>query len=133
MIMTSRQVHLAMSDWFIITSVVYIYCLLFPDGDQLQLLASVFCAQGRGRRPTLPELQGKATNLLLLQIHHIKQIRGSSWETVETWMASLFPDYPRTKSRYLIEKCVQGVQRIQKREDRDSYYTVVTDLNIIGK
>ena len=89
--------------------------------------------KGRGRRPDMPNFEGKASNKLLLQVYWIKSHSGASWDHVENWMLSMFPEYPKSRSRYLIEKCVQGVEKLCMEEDRIQYYQLMTDLNRIGK
>ncbi|XP_071793338.1 uncharacterized protein [Asterias amurensis] len=53
-----------------------------------------------------------------------------SWTDVVTLMGKLFPEYPSSKSRQLIEKIFNSVPQIEA--DRQHFYKETIDLNFIG-
>lgn len=102
----------------------------------MKLLRSILCAKGRGRRPNIPKFHDKASNLLLLQVYHIKLESGVSWDNVSSWMMLLFPalsNCAKSKGRSFIEKCVHGAEHLAEEKDRKEYYNHVTDFNRIGE
>ena len=105
--------------------------IYFADNDQYRLLQSIFCAQGRGRRPNSPNFGNEASNSLILQLYFLKLQTHASWDKVETWVAHVLPVFPRNKVRYLIEKTVMSLKLI-KREEWHTFLNITTDLNRIG-
>ncbi|XP_022110163.1 uncharacterized protein LOC110989820 [Acanthaster planci] len=54
-----------------------------------------------------------------------------SWTDVVAWMGKLFPDYPSSKCRHLVETTVNRVLRHES-ASRQDFYKEPVDLNFIG-
>ena len=124
-----------MQNCFVCTSQLNMYIFLFLcsklDDETLQHLKNVFLHTGRGRKRSLPKLP--PTRKTFLQLHHLKTTHQKSWNDVNKWMAVLFPKYPSTKCRHLIEQTVKAASSNQTAADFEVFLQEEVDLDFIGK
>ena len=97
----------------------------------MQLFRAVFLAQGRGRRPTLPDLHMKIPKATLLQLAVLRQEAGRSWDDASSWVTSLCPNYPAGSVRHLIQSTVNEAEK--RSDDFSVFLTEICDLDCIGK
>ncbi|GFR90276.1 hypothetical protein ElyMa_000813400 [Elysia marginata] len=88
-------------------------------------------AKGKGRRPTIPDLD-VSTNRTLVQLYFLKGEEGASWEAVTTWYRKLFPQAQVTKGQveYQVQEAMNSLlQKVKGTEDEQQFLSIKLDFN----